>query len=349
MKLPKNLFFLAALLIVPSVSSADSVTLVTSRDTTIYQGNPGNSNGAGQVMFVGNTGQGTATRALLGFDIAGNVPAGSTITNVQLQLVLDRAAAFEFNTRGVLLVRLLADWGEGTAGQGSDGSGSGAGFGTPANGTAATWSHRFYNTVPWAQAGGDFAQTASGSTVVGITSMAYVWNSTPGMVSDVQSWLDNPASNFGWLLLGDESTASTAREFFTREASDSASRPALVVTYTPPSVATASQLLVTTATNVVAGAPFDITITAVDSNGNIVPGYTGTVAFSSSDPFPGTVPATYTFTAADQGTHTFAAGGTLFTAGSQTVTAQDTANPSISSTATITVTAAPAKTLLVTG
>ena len=25
------------------------------------------------------------------------------------------------------------------------------------------------------------------------------------MVTDVQSWLDNPANNFGWLVLGNES------------------------------------------------------------------------------------------------------------------------------------------------
>ena len=36
------------------------------------------------------------------------------------------------------------------------------------------------------------------------------------MVADVQSWLDNPATNFGWLVLGDESDILTAKRFDTQ-------------------------------------------------------------------------------------------------------------------------------------
>ena len=50
------------------------------------------------------------------------------------------------------------------------------------------------------------------------------------MVSDVQSWLDNPATNYGWALIGDESTKTTARRFASREG---VSQPALVVDFTP--------------------------------------------------------------------------------------------------------------------
>ena len=52
------------------------------------------------------------------------------------------------------------------------------------------------------------------------------------MVADVQSWLDNPASNFGWLVLGDETAIATAKRFDTRE---SASPPVLTIEYTPAS------------------------------------------------------------------------------------------------------------------
>ena len=79
----------------------------------------------------------------------------------------------------------------------------------------------------------------------------------------------------------------------------------------------------------------------MDSNGNVVPSYTGTVAFTSSDPFPAVLPANYTFTATDQGVHTFSGGVTLFTAGSQTVTVQDTATSSITGSATVAVSAGP--------
>ena len=51
--------------------------------------------------------------------------------------------------------------------------------------------------------GGDFSATVSASQSVGAIGQ-YTWSSAQ-MVADVQSWLDNPASNFGWLVLGDES------------------------------------------------------------------------------------------------------------------------------------------------
>ena len=75
-----------------------------------------------------------------------------------------------------------------------------------------------------------------------------------------------------------------------------------------------------------AGAAQTITVTAQDSFGNVATGYLGTVHFSSTDAGSSTVlPADYTFTAGDAGSHTFAAGVTLTTPGSQTVTATDTA------------------------
>src|SRR5262249_53706677 len=68
------------------------------------------------------------------------------------------------------------------------------------------------------------------------------------------------------------------------------------------------------------------TVTALDPYGNVVTGYTGTVHFSSSAA-SATLPADYTFTAADGGVHTFSV--TLQTAGSQTLTATDTHSPAL--------------------
>jgi glucose/arabinose dehydrogenase len=95
--------------------------------------------------------------------------------------------------------------------------------------------------------------------------------------------------------------------------------------------------------SVVAGTPFDITVTARNAAGHVAAGYTGTVAFSTTDPNLGVVlPANYTFTAADHGMHTFTAGGTLFTAGNQTLTATDTSDGAVRGTGGVTVTPAPA-------
>jgi hypothetical protein len=61
------------------------------------------------------------------------------------------------------------------------------------------------------------------------------------------------------------------------------------------------------------------------------------VTFSTSDIDPGIVlPADYTFTAADNGVHTFSGGLTLITPGNQTITATEKAS-GIARTATVSV------------
>ena len=66
---------------------------------------------------------------------------------------------------------------------------------------------------------------------------------------------------------------------------------------------------------------FGVTVTAEDAAGNTATDYLGPAHFSSSDPLA-SLPADYTFTAADHGKHTFS--GVVFrTTGSQTLTASD--------------------------
>lgn len=77
-----------------------------------------------------------------------------------------------------------------------------------------------------------------------------------------------------------------------------------------------------------AGTPFSVTVTAVDHLGATIAGYTGTVAFTSSDG-AATLPASYQFTRAAQGAHTFTHGVTLATSGQQSIKATDNANHAI--------------------
>jgi FG-GAP-like repeat len=79
----------------------------------------------------------------------------------------------------------------------------------------------------------------------------------------------------------------------------------------------------------VAGTPASVTVTALDTFGNVASGYTGTVHFSSSDA-QAVLPADYTFTAADAGRHTFTS--ILKTVGTQSLTVADTANAAFTST-----------------
>jgi predicted outer membrane repeat protein len=69
--------------------------------------------------------------------------------------------------------------------------------------------------------------------------------------------------------------------------------------------ASASGFVLTTPDKITAGTPFVVTVKAVDSFKQTAAGYTGTVRFTSTDPYGATLPADYTFTAADGGVHAF--------------------------------------------
>ncbi len=90
--------------------------------------------------------------------------------------------------------------------------------------------------------------------------------------------------------------------------------------YTYASSASASRFSIQMMTNTVAGNPLQMTVTALDSSGNVLTGYAGTVAFASSDS-KALLPASYTFQPSDAGQHTFSV--TLKTAGVQSITVTD--------------------------
>jgi hypothetical protein len=110
--------------------------------------------------------------------------------------------------------------------------------------------------------------------------------------------------------------------------------------------ASASAFVLTAPDTATAGTPFDVTVTAVDPFGQTAVGYTGTVTFSSADPYRATLPADYPFRAADHGVHTFPGGATLYTAGTWDVTATDTATGSITGSTSVAVNPAAADHLL---
>ena len=224
-----TLIFAAALgCITVSLASANTISITPSKDNTLYEYDPlvgDTSNALGEHFFAGVTAEGEQRRGVLAFDIAGSIPPGSTITSVSLSMNMSRTIS---DTRTVELHVLLADWGEGTSNANAN-----EGQGAPATPNDATWRHRFFDTTFWTTQGGDFSATVSASQSVGDIGQ-YIWSSAQ-MVADVQSWLNNPASNFGWLVLGDESAVPTSKRFDTRE---SASPPVLTIEYKPAPRAT---------------------------------------------------------------------------------------------------------------
>jgi len=203
---------------------ADVITIEPSKDNTLYQDAAGSlSNGAGGNFFVGKTAAGVIRRGLLAFDIISHIPPGSTINSVSLTLHMSRTSS---GSQLVSLHKVLADWGEGTSVAPRGGGGGG-----PATSADATWLHTFYDTDFWDNAGGDFADTQSATTDVNDEGF-YTWGSTPQMIADVQSWLDNPASDFGWILVGNEAHSRTSKRFDSRDNATPALRPMLTINFT---------------------------------------------------------------------------------------------------------------------
>jgi Dockerin type I domain len=210
------------------------VVLGDAADNTLYQAlNQSSqlSNALGQHFFAGETNQGAGSnlrRGVLRFDLS-SVPAGSTITSVTLTLhmSLSTSGAENFD-----LHLLQQNWGEGTSLAGTGGNGEGNGAAATTN--DVTWLDTFYDSTNpqfWTTAGGTFSSTTSATTSVNGGGF-YSWTGS-GLTSDVQQWVNQSSTNFGWIMIGNETSNGTAKQFDTRENATSANQPTLTVNYTP--------------------------------------------------------------------------------------------------------------------
>jgi len=246
---------LLGLFILPQLLNAQSqlAKIITTRDNTIIQCLPLGTlaNSTGQI-FAGRTNQdpaGPATssirRGLVYFDIASaNLPANAIIDSVQVSVYFSRASGVGTN---VMLHKALHDWTEGT-------SGFSGGSGAPAVINDVTWLHSSYNTVFWTTPGGDFSPTVSGTTYAGTGIGSGVegygvktFYATSQMKADVLSWISSPATNYGWMIRGDESKPQTAKQFYSRQTGATlnippltSQMPTLYIYYTVPSLALSS-------------------------------------------------------------------------------------------------------------
>ncbi|MGE5892980.1 MAG: multicopper oxidase domain-containing protein, partial [bacterium] len=229
---------------------AETLIINPFKDNTIYQGAglPGqdptgtfedNSCGGGPNFFAGVTDDGFLRRGLLKFDIAGYLPTGSTlitVTSGSLTLISDGSS--DRQNAIMTLHPIGQDWGEGTADCSAirnGGRGIEAGIGD------ATWQYAKFsqNLNLWNTAGGDFGPTSASASVPPTGSG--IWSSgAPGnaqMLADIQNWLNNPLSNNGWIVIGDETRTRTTRRFVSKENTSTAERPLLTVNFTAsPSV-----------------------------------------------------------------------------------------------------------------
>ena len=215
-------------------ASADTVTLEPSKDNSIFSDRPTNSNGQGADLFVGHNAPeiegGGIRRSLIAFDpLASGVPIGATIQSVSLTLFFEQAGMGFQPGQTNSLYRVMSDWGEGD-------SLGGGGQGVPAEPGDATWTQRFFDDTPWSTPGGDFVPTPSASLFIpAVNNRLQTWPSTPELVADVQSWVDAPFCNFGWIIRGDEVGNRTAARFTSRDDQFFLeNHPLLTIDYTAP-------------------------------------------------------------------------------------------------------------------
>jgi hypothetical protein len=173
------------------------------------------------------------------------------------------------------------------------------------------------------------ARDAFGNTATGYTGTAHFTSSDPAAVLPADTTFINGVATVSVKLLTVGTQTITATDAANPAITGSVSSDA-----TPPIPAV---FAVTGYPATTAGTANAFTVTVRDTIGQVATGYTGTVYFSSSDVQAG-LPASYTFTAADAGTHTFTA--TLKTAGLQTITTRDASGILVGSQQGISVTAA---------
>jgi hypothetical protein len=232
-KLICSLLFVS-LPLIPMLSTADEVLIVAGADNTLYEDSLGSvSNGSGAIMVAGRTNGevDSIRRAVLFFDVAGNIPHGAVVESVALSLYLNKGNG---GAREMRLHRLLTDWGEGASVK------DGGGLGATAEPGDATWLHTFYPDAFWGSDGGRYVGRVSASQLVGTAggkndlAGSYTWLSTDRLVDDVRRWVKKPSRNYGWILVGDESVKQTAKQFVSRESVSPDLRPVLEVTYSLP-------------------------------------------------------------------------------------------------------------------
>lgn len=220
-RLLKNLnIVLLGIFICPLILFGQPTNLNPIRDNSIYSEN-NNSNGLGE-LFSGKTGINNGNnlrRALIKFDLT-SIPSGANITNVTL-MVNVIAESQGAGTETYRIHGLTKDWGEGTS--------LGGGTGAVAIAPDATWNQAKLGTSSWTTPGGDFTASVASLNISGLGNRTFL--STSNFVSLVQAWLDNPVSNNGLILIGDETISNSARRFGSK---DVGVKPVLSVTWSPP-------------------------------------------------------------------------------------------------------------------
>ncbi len=267
-------------------AGADTVTVGALQDAMIFGtsagADTGNASGKDPVSFARRpTASSNIKRGLTRIQHCSRAifrPARATITGVTMTLFLAQVAGSgggggigTLSSRVLSLYDMNQPWGEGTSGSPTSAGVGGTGQGFPRVNGDSTWDYAFFNSNPalaikWNSNdlglpgdtspttdlhGGNFSSTASATstfTSFSTLNVPFTWNS-PGMVADVQGWVDGTETNNGWLLKSDngETTATSFLGFWSKDGAaannNSAIAPELTITFSVPEPA--SLMLIT--------------------------------------------------------------------------------------------------------
>ena len=214
--------FLASFFAFAAAALGGTVTLSPLADSEMRQLSPDSNFGSATAMVSGQVGSGghfEVRRALLRFDLRGQIPVGAIVNSAALQISAVLMLPLNPVNSDFGVHRLLEDWDE----------------------SNVTWNSRLAG-VAWSAPGasGTADSVPNPSATVFVTGLGnYTFSATANLISDVQAWLDDPTINFGWLLLSEEGGPYTARHFATRE-DIMGNAPVLTIDFSlpPPSILT---------------------------------------------------------------------------------------------------------------
>ncbi|MFT6808448.1 MAG: hypothetical protein ACJA01_001673 [Saprospiraceae bacterium] len=190
----------SAFLLCNLLSSQIGVNFTACIDNTIYEESNSLSNGNGDYILVGKAGpvNGNYLRRgliMTDFDL---IPSSAIIVSAKLVII-----GASGSPQILSLHRALKQWGEGL----SDAPGNESG-GAMATSHDATWNQSKFGSIFWSSLGGDFAPIPTASALI----KPSVSNefSGPDLTADVQAWVDGSLSNYGWMIIGNETTSGSA-------------------------------------------------------------------------------------------------------------------------------------------
>ncbi len=212
-------FLSISLATIPIVSAAET-TIQASADSYMNEGAKDTNYGGQTYIEVSSkpSAWGNA-RGILKFDLS-SIPSGSTITSVTLSLYLYSTRGYD---RTYCIHKVTKNWTE----------------------SGVTW-NKYDGTNNWTTSGGDYEATASATVTAGAVWNIWVNWSSSTLVSDVQGFVNNPSTNFGWIIK-DQTEGSSNQDwvrFYSKEYTETTLRPKLAVTYsgepdtTPPAAPT---------------------------------------------------------------------------------------------------------------